>query len=315
MKKLITKILIFISAISFAQKSNYTICDCCTYSMFRYKNDYDKAFSPAIIKANKIKELTIYTTSKQKENQKDSPFKVVDKEYREMIFRFNASGYVESQIIFNRGGKYHSMYNFKRNNNNKILSKTFHYLDSLGKKIDDFLPEKWTYVYSVNNITKVKKLADNSIELPDSKSDYSSYIYDEKGRVITEISYSYYDDQTEPSFYQKIIKYNDLSNESVSITKNQKELFSTEKINYTKSQKPINEKLFDRNNVLLMEIIFTYNNIEQLTKYHVKNLGTASECPDDGNFEDVYNYSSLQLIENIKHNYKNTVCELRFVYQ
>ena len=48
----------------------------------------------------------------QKGNQKDSPFKVVDKEYREMIFRFNASGYVESQIIFNRGGKYHSMYNF-----------------------------------------------------------------------------------------------------------------------------------------------------------------------------------------------------------
>ena len=313
-KKLFTIIFIFILGISFGQDSEYTICDCCTYSMFQFKNDFDKTFSPAIIKANNIKELTIYTTSKRKENQKDS-FKVVDKEYKEMIFRFNANGYVESQILFNRRGQYHSIYNFKRSNDNKVLSKTFHYLDSLGKKIDDLMTQKWKYVYSDYNLIEVKKLDENSIEQPDDKSDFVFYNYDIKGRVIEQISHSYYDEQIEPSIYKTKIKYNEISNESVSITKEKKELFSTKKIKYTKSQKLLNEKTFDGNNKLIEESKFTYNNNEQLIKFQVKNSGLATECPDGGDFEDIYSYSSLQLIEKIQHYYENTLCQLRFIYK
>ena len=77
--------------------------------------------------------------------------------------------------------QYHSIYNFKRSNDNKILSKTFHYLDSLGKKIDDLIPEKWNYVYSDNNLIKVKKLDENGIEhIDDEKCIYCCDTDDEE---------------------------------------------------------------------------------------------------------------------------------------
>ena len=77
----------------------------------------------------------------------------------------------------------------------------------------------------------------------------------------------------------------------------------------------LKERGYDENNKLLEESTFTYNNTEQLIKFQVKNLGIASECPDGGNFEDIYTYSSLQLIEKIQHYYENTLCQLRFIYK
>src|SRR5437870_4275440 len=92
---------------SFGQDSDYSICDCCSYTMFQYENDYDNVFPPVQIKSNGIKEVTIYTISKQNQNLKDSSFKTIDPEYKEMIFRFNSDGYVLTQMLFNRRGHYH----------------------------------------------------------------------------------------------------------------------------------------------------------------------------------------------------------------
>jgi hypothetical protein len=308
-------ILLLSQLVSFGQDSDYTICDCCTYSMFQYKNDYDNVFPPAEIKANGIKEVTIYTTSKQRKLLKDTAFKTVDAEYKEMVFRFNNDGYVLAQLIFNRRGKYHSTYEFTRDNNNKVLSKTFHYLNETGNKMEDFIPEKWIYVYADNQLVKVKKLGDKFIEQPDNKSDYNAYAYDSKGRVITETSQSYYD-WTEPSYYQTKTKYNDTTNTSVATTRNKKSLFSTVKTKYTLSQKTLNQKYFSgRDKKLLQETVFTYNSTEQLTKQQVKSSGIGTECPDGNNFTNTIFYSSKNLMDRISHRYKNTVCELRFVYQ
>ncbi len=313
-KQFLFTILLFISTVSFGQDSDYTICDCCTYSMFQHKNDYDNVFIPATIKANNVRELTIYTTSKQAATSTITSVKIVDKEYIEMIFRFTDKGYVETQIVFNRRGQYHSSYDFTWDNN-KVLTKTFHYLDSTGKRMTDFLPEKWIYKYSNNRLTKIKKLGNKFVEQPDSISDYTAFEYDAKDRVITETRQIYFD-WTDPAYYQTKTKYNDKTYTSVSITKDKKKLFSTVKSKYTTNQKPLNEKSFDgRNDKLLNEKIYTYNDKGQLTKYQVKNSGMASECLDGNNFQDLYYYSPLQLIDSIRHHYKNTFCELRFTYR
>jgi hypothetical protein len=314
-KYILSLVLFVICTSSYGQQSDYTICDCCTYSMFQYHNDYDHILSPAIIKTSGIKELVIFTTSRQSKSSKDTVFKIVDPEYKEMIFRFNKDGYVETQIFFNRRGKYHSVYNFTRDNNNKILAKTFHYLDSIGNRVEDFLPEKWIYVYSDNHLIKVKKLGAKFDEQPDNKSDFTAYDYDIKGRIITETRQLYYD-WTEPSFYQSKTKYNDTTTTSIEMTRDKKKLFSIVKTKFTKTQKLLNEKFYDgRNNKLLQETIFTYNNNEQLITFQVKNSGMGTECPEGGNFTDTYSYTRLQLIDSIKHKYRNTICELRFVYK
>ena len=299
----------------YGQQSDYTICDCCTYSIFQYKNDYDNVFPPTTIKNNGVRELTIYTTSRQSKSSKDTTYAIVDPEYREMTFLFNSAGYVETQIVFNRRGHYHSVYDYTRDNNNKVLTKTFHYLDETGKKMEDFIPEKWIYTYSDNRLTKIKKLDNKFIEQPDNKSDYTAYIYDYKGRATIETRQLYYD-WTESTYYQTKTKYNDTSNTSIATTRDRKKVFSIVKTKYTTNQKPVNEKFYDgRNNKLLQDENFTYNSEGQLIKYQVKNSGMGTECPDGGNFQNIIIYSDLKLIDRIRHQYKNTVCELRFVYK
>jgi hypothetical protein len=313
-KKLLV-LLFLLPVLSFAQEdSDYTICDCCTYSMFQYQNDYDEVFSPALIKLNKIKELTIYVSSERSENPKDT-LKLIDREYREMIYKFNADGYVESQILFNRRGKYHSVYDFKRNKDNKIQYKTFHYLDSVGKKMVDFMPEKWAYTYNGDKLVKVKELDNKSLEQPDSKSNYKTYAYDSKGRTVKATWQSYYDEDNAPDSNESTIQYNEPLNESVSITKNNGKLFSTKKIKYNTGRKPLIEQYFNTDKKLLQEETYTYNSAGQLTRYKVKSPGMASECPDGNEFEDVYSYASIQLIDRVLHVYGNTVCTLRFVYK
>jgi hypothetical protein len=294
----------------------YTICDCCTYSSLQYEENLENIFNPEIIKKNKIKELTIFTTSKQASNNpKDTVFKIVDKEYREMKLTFNANGYVESKVFFNRLGQFHSIHEFIRDNNNKILTKTFHYLDSLGKKDETFLVQKWVYKYSGGNLYQIKELGEKLIEQPDNKSSYQMFEYDSKGRISKQTRQSYYD-FTEPSLYQTIVKYNDTTHSSTAITKDKKKLFSTVKTQYTAIQKPLSVKFFDgRNNKLLELKVFTYTSSGQLAKFETKNSGMGTECPDGGNLTDDYTYTTLNLISNIKHRYKKTICELRFVYR
>ncbi|MGG9961189.1 hypothetical protein [Ferruginibacter sp. SUN106] len=315
MRKLFyTLIFLFFANLTRAQ---YTICDCCTYYSLQYEEDFEHIFDPALIKKNNIKQLTIYTTSKQlPANAKDTLYKIVDKEYREMILTFNANGFVDSKIFFNRLGQFHSINEFVRDNNNKILSRTFHYLDSSGKKDETFSVDRWVYKYADNNLQQIKKLGSKFAEQPDNKSDYTNFEYDSKGRVIKETRQLYYD-FTASSFYQTSTTYNDSTHTSVAITKDKTKLFSTVNTRYSlNNQQPLNIKFIDgRNNKLLEEKIYTYSTNGQLLKFEVKNSGMGTECPDGGNLTDEYIYSGLNLISKIRHHYNNTICELRFDYR
>lgn len=310
-KSILPVVSFFFFLHSFGQNN---ICDCCSYTSLQYKNDYVEIFSPEIISKNNIRELTIYATSK-KSRGKDTTFSIVDHEYKEMIFKFNSRGYVETQIWFNRLGHYHSIYEFTRDNNNKVLTKTFHYLDSLGNKIEDPLIEKWIYLYANDRLSKIKKLGDNLTEEPDDKSQYTAYTYDKKGRIIEETRYTYYD-FTKPSSYQTEIRYNDTTSTSIAITKDANVIIWKTRSRYNAEQKPLNIKMYQsKNNKLIEGTIISYNTDGQVVTYEVSAPGMTSECPENGTYDDKYSYSSTKLIAAIRHHYKNAICELKFVYR
>lgn len=291
------------------------MCECCSYSMLQFKNDYADIFPPEIIKANNIKEVTIYTTPKRSASKTDTLFKTTVKEYKEMKFRFNNNGYIISQIFFNRNGKYHSIFLYSRDNENKVLTKTFNYLDSTGKIQFQSSSQKWIYKYSSNRLIKIKLLDQNFVEQADSISEYTAYEYDHDGRVITETNH-YYFYWTQPMIFQTGTKYNDTTNTSVSITKSNGKLTSKVKSKYFANQKPMYVKSFDgRTGELQQEQTYTYNSRGQLVKFQIKDPAAISECPEGNNFEDIYYYSAINLIDHIRHHYKNNICELRFSYK
>lgn len=292
--------------IQFAAAAQDSICHCSTYSMLQYANDYDHIFPPAEIKANHFKEVTIYTTAKRGNSAAVA-------EYKEMIFRFNAEGYVSAQILFNGVGRYHSMYEFHRDYNNKVITKTFQYLDENGDKPDDSFPDKWIYVYSNYQLVKVKKLDYNYSENPDNQSDYTMYTYDDKGRETAK-TWQIPLLGNEPIYYETRIKYNDTTHTSVATTNNKKQLFSKTITQYTGTSKPLTEKLYDGSNKLIQEKKYTYNSSEQLIEYQEKNLGMASECPGNGTFTNTLSYTQ-KLIAIMRHRYENTTCSLRFDYK
>lgn len=307
MKNIIITILFYLITLNtFGQD---LICECCMYSSLKYHETFENSIVPEIIKKNNIKVLTIYNTSKEILNTpKDTTYKIVNKEYTEMILKFNSNGYVIEQI----SNGY--LNEFQRDNKNKILYKTSYYLDSLGNK-DKFIDKKWLYTYS-NGLLKQKKELDNNQKIqPDSISSFESYEYDMKARIIKEIRNTYYEG-TKPYYYQTINKYHDVLKSSSSITRDKKSLFSIISTKYDSNQKPLNIKWYKgKSNKILEERKYNYNKDGQLIKLNVENFGLATECPDNGNYSDTYSYSSLNLINKIKHQFGNTICELRFEYK
>lgn len=312
-------LLIFLipATITFAQESDYSICDCCTYAVFGDKNDFDAVFPPVLIKAHGIKELTIHTTSSQSSGPHDTVFKVLDKEYREMMFRFDDAGHVITQVVFNSRGRYNYIHELTRNGAHQILSKSFYYLDSNGNKTTLLLPNRWIYTYSGNRLSRIKKLGPDFSELPDSVSDINSYTYDGAGRVIVKKSQMYFKYSAASHYSQTITTtYNDVTHTEVSLIRDSGRLAVRIKTAYRSDQKPTDRQTFDgAGKKLLGEEIYHYNIVGQLTRYKAESFGMGSECPDGSTFEDLYSYSSLYLIEGIRHRYGNTLCQLSFVYR
>lgn len=294
--------------IRFAAVAQDSVCACSTYSMLQYANDYDHIFPPAEIKANGYKEVTIYSKAKI-----GTSAALANTEYRKMIFRFNADGYVSAQVLFNELGAYNSIYEFKRDYNNKVITKIFQYLDENGDIPEESFPDKWIYAYSDYQLAKIKKLDYNHAEMPDAESDYFMYAYDSKGRKVSE-AYQMLIYRSEPIYYQTQTTYNDTTLTSLAVTNDKKQLFSKTTTQYTTTFKPLTEKRYDANNKLIQEKKYTYNATEQLIEYQQKTSGMASECPDKGTFTNKLSYSQ-KLIALILHQYQNTTCSLRFQYK
>jgi hypothetical protein len=294
----------------------YTICDCCSASLY-YKSEFeDSLFNPLLIKNNRINELTIFTTSqKMIKTGKDTSYSIVDKEYKELIYRFNSQGLVEKKIVFNRLGQFHSVYDYSRDAFGRITKVVFHYLDSLGIPDEDFLVEMTDYFYTGSYLSKTKKRDYKQNVLPDEKASYESYEYDKKGRVTKANYYTYYD-WTKPKNFYRVTSYNDSLNRSVTKTFNNRKLSTTKNTFFNKLNNLTVSKFYDKSNNLLEEGRYTYDSTNRIIKYIQKSYpGMGTECPDGGNFTNIYSYNSMSLLDTIQHRFKTTQCLLRLEYK
>jgi hypothetical protein len=309
-KLLFTSFFLIILKVAIGQ---YTICDCCSASLYYKSNIEDSVFNASLIKSNKITELTVFTTSqKMTVKAKDMTYAVVDKEYKELIFRFNSQGLVVKKTVFNRLGQFHSVYDYTRDASGRVVKIVFHYLDSLGVPDENFLVETKDYYYTGNYLSKIKQRDDKQNTVPDDKSGYEAFDYDNKGRVIKATYYTYYD-WTKPMNFYRATSYNDSLNRSVTKTFDNKRLFTTENVLFDKYKNPTLSRLLDKSNKLLRENQYTYDNNNRLIKHTQKSYpGMGTECPDGGNFINIYSYNSSGLLDKIQHKFKTIQCLLIF---
>jgi hypothetical protein len=292
-----------------------TLCDCCTYESLQWTENFEKWFPPAGIIKDKIKSVTIYTTSRQSGLSNDTTLKIVDPEYREMILNFNEKGYVIERIYFNRLGKFHSINEFQRDSYNRIITKTFFYLDeSTGVKDETFLPKKWIYSYNDSLLIKKKQLGNKFIELPDKKSEYFTYDYDPKARLVSTTHFTYYDDHS-PYIFKSKTTYDDAENTKITITRHKGKVLTKEKTTYYSDKNSDFTVLFNGKGKKIGDRFYDYNNMGMLTGLETINLGMFTECLDGGNLIEFYSYSDSNLLTRIEHIYKNTFCTLRFEFQ
>lgn len=291
------------------------LCSCCTYETLSFSEDFEKWFPPSEIVKNKIKSVTIYTTSRLSQPGNDTSFKIINPEYREMILKFNDKGYLFERIYFNRLGKFHSINEFERDKDNRILTKTFFYLDdSTGVKDETFLPEKWIYSYHNGLLTKLKQLGDKFVDIEDNKTEYTSFKYDTQSRLIQTIHSTYYDGHPRYIFKSKT-RYDAKKNTKTTITTHRGRIISKEFSNCDSKQDPTFTSIQDGKNKKIGSRLYEYNSNGLLISIENKNSGTFTECPDGGNLIERYSYSDSNLLIRIDHYYKLTLCSLRFKFE
>jgi hypothetical protein len=311
------KRMLFFLALLIHFPQNYgqsTLCDCCTYESLQWTDDFEKWFPPAGIVRDKIKNLTIYTTSKQSESANDTIWKVVNHEYKEMELEFNENGYVIERTYFNRLGKFHRINEFERDSNNRIVSKTLFYLDdSTGVKDESFLPEKWIYSYKRGVLAKMKRLGDNFANIPDNRTEYFSFKYDSMARVIKTVHYNYYNGQHPNVFISRVYYYGPNKARKTVTRHNGKILLNEETLYYAENKPDFTHK-YDGRYVRIGSLFYTYDERNQLIGFKTRNYGMFTECPDKGNISDIYKYSDTNLLIGIEHYYQNTCCSSRIEF-
>lgn len=292
--------------------SQENICDCCSYSSLQYQENYEDIFNPAVIKSERIKAVIVYTKP-----NKSSESSVIDK-YREIKFKFNNEGLVISKTWYNRMGKPHSTYDLKRNKFGKIIQKTFNYIDSLERKSTSFGQRITDYEYdNKGRLIKIKIRGTKGQILADEKSDYFTIKYDSLDRVIQRKRHMYwsYKNESTTSITEYTYSNNTFSSKYNSFRNGELSLSGETK--YNKNWKVTYDKTF--NEALKKDAFeehFEYDSSNRIIKYQsIAGNGAGSECPDDGNYADKYEYDDIGLLINIKHTFDQNICEMTFEYR
>jgi hypothetical protein len=281
-------------------------CECCSYSSLQYRKNYEDILSPSLIKSKEINEVVVFTHA--------------DSTYREMKFKFDQKGQVISRTWYNRKGKPHSIYEYERDGIGKIIRQTFTYLDSLERKSVDFLsPEIIDFTYDQKSrLLKSKERDEKGNKVDDAKANFTSYDYDNKGKIVKETrQYFYYLNEPETSKYVTHFTYNDNDLKGETKTYENDRLFITSKIVYNKNWKPLRE---DDYNNLLNEVAsmttYKYDALNRLVACDTKaGNGSGSECPDAGTYSEKYFYNTDGLLGEIIHTYGIVKCTMTFEYR
>lgn len=289
------------------------VCECCAYNSLKFKSEFTGIFPPDLIQKQKIHHVTIYTETSDASSKTTAP------KYLEMKFTMDGRGQVTSKTEYNRRGKPHAIYEFERNPLGYVMKETFTYLDSLERKSTGLLaPEVIDYTYDqTNKLTKTKERDSNGNIVLDQKSNYSTFRYDSKGRLIKETRQYYYEDSDpETSIYTTVFNYFDDKLAGKSKTYENKKLFLTTKVTYNKVWKPVKEDGY--NNLMSKpssNTIYKYDSKDRLIYFSTKaGEGSGSECPDGGTFTETYKYDNKGLLSKIVHSFGENKCIMTFEY-
>ncbi len=243
-----------------------------------------------------------------------------DSSYREMKFIFDSEGRVAVRTLYNRKGIPHSVYNFDRNIDGFIIKQTFNYIDSLEQPFENSSPEVIDFSYDTKERISKKKERDFYGKIrDDSESTYTTYQYDDKGRIIEEYRQYYYEGKTdnEVSKYFTDWMFDDSKSTSISETWLNNNLFLSTKTTYNSKGKPLSEIQF--NNLRKKhagQTKYKYNENNQLIWFSIRSgEGSISECPDGGTYTESYSYGNDDLIKSIEHSYGLTTCKMVFNYE
>lgn len=305
-------LLLAIISIPFRVIGQDNICDCCSYSSLQYQQDYEDIFKPSIIKSKGIKEVMVYTKPKISSDSSETT------KYREIKFKFNRNGLVISKTLYNRMGKPHSKYNLKRNKAGKIYQQIFYYIDSLEQKSSFFDQEIIDFKYdNKNRLIKIKERGSKGQILADNKSKYSTIKYDSQDRIISIKRYMYWDYDNKSSVSVTDYNFSDDSfNATYKTIRDGKLSLSGEK-KYNKNWKETIDKTFNKTlKSIAFEEHFEYDSNNRLLKYQsISGHGSASECPEGGNYMDKYKYDDNGFLITIHHTFEKNTCEMTFEYR
>ncbi len=230
---LILGLFVFFIKVNYSQEK----CVCCTYNSIDNYDLFEEFFNPDKIVENGITNSTVFTTEK---------FGDTINNYLQAKFTFNEKGYVTDRKWYNRGGKAHSIYEYKRNQLNQITKITFTYLDSNEVKSDFMKPEVKDYYYDSNNkLIKIKERDYNGKIQEDSISHYTKYEY-KNGKKSRILRHYYWDGSVnaEHNYYDRNISYKSKF-ESYSEMLLDNELWLKIKENYNENGKVIFEETYN----------------------------------------------------------------------
>ncbi|MEP2935764.1 MAG: hypothetical protein ABJM06_14875 [Gilvibacter sp.] len=309
-KKLILILVLVIVPHNLISQDN--ICDCCSYYSLKYQQNYEEIFNPSSIKSSGIKQVMVYTNPKTSSDSSETT------KYREIKFEFDRNGFVISKTWYNRKGKPHSTYDFKRNKAGKIYQQTFNYIDSLEQKSSPFGQEITDFSYdNKNRLVKIKERSSSGEILADNKSTYSIIKYDDKNRIVRRERYIYwsYDDKTQLSITDFTFSDESFSATYKSIWDGGQTISGEKKYNQN-WQQTMGKSFNDALKSIAFEEYYEYDSNNKLIKYQtISGQGAGSECPDGGSYIDNYEYDSNGFLTKINHTFNENVCEMTFEYR
>jgi len=286
------------------------ICDCCSYSSLQYQQDYEEIFNPSLIKSKGIREVMVYT------KPKTSFDSIENTKYREIKFKFNKNGFVIFKTHYNRMGKPHSTYDLKRNKSGKIYQQIFNYIDSLEQKTSFFGQEIIDFKYdSKNRLVKIKERGSKGQILTDNQSMYTILKYDDNDRIISIERHRNYNNESSVS--TTTFTFSDNTFSSTYQSKRNGKLSLSGQKTYNKNWKETIDKTFNETlKSIAFEEHFEYDKNDRLIKYEsLSGQGSASECPEGGNYIDNYEYDAYGFLTNIHHTFKQNTCGMTFEYR
>lgn len=279
-------------------------CECCTYYSIENEELYEYFFNPDFIKVNQIKRAIVYTT--ETNDQKSFRF-------QHAKFLFDSNGNITARYDYNQNGKPHMIKEYFRDNTGNVIKTSKSYLKEDESKTDSWKPRIVDYSYNqAGLLIKIKERDYSGIALADSLSEYTKYSYDSKKRLIREYRYANYSGSIY-AYEQKINYPSD--KKSIGITKNNGKDWIKTLSQFDDKERLIQQTDYDiPDNNVVWDKEYVFLN-DRLTKQIGRNGNAITECPDNDEFTEDYNYNNFGLLDKINHKFDKVTCEMIIKYE